>query len=75
MIIYRIDVLQELKERGYNTTRLRKEKIIGETNIQYIREGKPVGIKALDTLCKLLECQPSYIYKYVDDTNETSKKM
>ena len=74
MIIYRIDVLQELKEHGYNTSKLRKEKILGQTNIQYIREKKPVGIKALDTLCKLLECQPSYIYKYVeDDTNENTQ--
>lgn len=72
LIQYRINVLEELKERGYNTNRLRKEKLIGETNIQYIREGKPVGVKVLDTLCRLLDCQPSYIYKYVED--EQSKK-
>lgn len=67
MIQYKINVLEELKERGYNTSVLRKQKLLGETNIQYIRDNKPVGIKALNTLCKLLECQPGNIIKYVDD--------
>ena len=37
-IVYKIDVLKELKEKGYNTTRLRKDKLLGEATIQKIRE-------------------------------------
>ena len=73
MLVYKIDVLESLKEAGYNTTRLRKEKLLNESAIQYIRDGKPVGAKALDSLCKLLDMQPGNIIKYVD--NETSEKM
>ena len=61
MLVYKIDVLAELKEAGYNTTRLRKEKLLGENSIQYIREGKPISAKALDKLCMMLDCQPGNI--------------
>lgn len=73
VIVYKIDVLECLKEAGYNTTRLRKEKLLSESAIQYIREGKPVGIKALDSICRLLDMQPANIIKYVDD--DTLNKM
>ena len=33
-IVYKIDVLSALKEAGYNTTRIRKEKIMGEAMLQ-----------------------------------------
>ena len=69
MLIYKIDVLEELKNNGYNTTRLRKEKLLGENSIQYIREGKMVGAKALDNICKLLDMQPGNIIKYIEDWN------
>lgn len=64
MLTYKIDVLKSLKDAGYNTTRLRKEKLLGENAIQYIRIGKPVGAKALDKICELLGCQPGDILEY-----------
>jgi DNA-binding Xre family transcriptional regulator len=67
MLTYKIDVLESLKESGYNTTRLRKEKLLGENSIQYLRDGKMVGSKALDAICKMLDMQPGNIIKYVDD--------
>ena len=69
MLTYKIDVLETLKEAGYNTTRLRKEKLLNESAIQYIREGKPVGAKALDNICMLLDMQPGIILKYVENEN------
>lgn len=68
MIIYKIDVLESLKEAGYNTTRLRKENLLNESAIQYLREGKPVGAKALDKICKLLDMQPGNILKYIEES-------
>ena len=67
MLVYKIDVLEELKNNGYNTNRLRKEKLLGENSIQYIREGKMVGTKALDNICKLLDMQPGNIIKYTEE--------
>lgn len=67
MLVYKIDVLDALKEAGYNTSRLRKEKLLGENSIQYIRENKMIGAKALNAVCKLLDMQPGNIIKYVED--------
>lgn len=67
MLKYKIDVLQELKNSGYNTNRLRKEKLINESAIQYIRDGKIVGTKALDKLCELLQKQPGEIIEYTSN--------
>lgn len=67
MFIYKIDVLETLKESGYNTTRLRKEKLLGENAIQSLRRGEMVGIMALEKICALLDMQPGNIIKYVED--------
>lgn len=69
MLTYKIDVLETLKEAGYNTTKLRKEKLLNESAIQYLREGKPVGAKALNNICMLLDMQPGNILKYVENEN------
>lgn len=66
MLTYKIDVLETLKESGYNTTRLRKEKLLGENAIQSLRRGEMVGIIALEKICSLLDMQPGNIIKYVE---------
>ena len=69
MIAYKIDVLETLNDAGYNTTILRKEKLLNESAIQYLRDGKPVGAKALNNICMLLDMQPGNIIKYVEEEN------
>ena len=51
---YKIDVLDALKERGYSSYRLRKEKIFGERVIQQLRDGYPVSWETVFRLCVLL---------------------
>ena len=76
MFVYKFDVLENLKECVYNTTRLRKEKLLGENAIQSLRRGEMVGIIALEKICKLLDMQPGNIIKYVeDDYNEKTLKI
>lgn len=70
MLTYKIDVLETLKESGYNTTRLRKEQIIGESSIQLLRKGEMVGIKTIEKICDMLDMQPGNIIKYVEDTEK-----
>lgn len=65
MFVYKFDVLETLKENGYNTTKLRKDKLLGENAIQSLRRGEMVGIIALEKICKLLDMQPGNIIKYV----------
>ena len=67
MFVYKFDVLETLKESGYNTTRLRKEKLLGENAIQSLRKGEMVGIIALEKICSLLDMQPGNIIKYVEN--------
>lgn len=65
MFVYKFDVLENLKENGYSTARLRKEKLLGENAIQSLRHSEMVGMKALEKICKLLDMQPGNIIKYV----------
>lgn len=67
MFIYKFDVLEALKESGYNTTKLRREKLLGENAIQSLRCGEMVGIIALEKICALLDMQPGNIIKYVEN--------
>jgi putative transcriptional regulator len=67
-IKYKIDVLAALKEKGYNTTRLRREKLLSEGAIQSLRSNAPVSFANLSKLCKLLNCQPGDIMEYKEST-------
>ena len=66
MLKYKMDVLPALKEAGYSSARLRKEKIMGENAIQSLRERKPISWANIDKLCELLQCQPGDILEYYD---------
>ncbi|MBR1373741.1 helix-turn-helix transcriptional regulator [bacterium] len=58
---YKIDVLDELKNRGYNTTVLRKRKILAEGVIQSLRHQKPISWANIEKICLYLNCQPGDI--------------
>ena len=64
---YKVDVIAVLKEAGYNTNRIRKEKIMGEAMLQKIRSGQMVSWAVLETLCDLLDCQPGDLIEFVRD--------
>ena len=61
---YKINVLDALKEKGYTSYILRKEKLLSESTIQKLREGEGVAWDNLDTLCRLLECDISDLLEY-----------
>lgn len=66
-IEYTFDILAKLKEAGYSTYKLRKDKILGEATIQKLRKGELVSWENISTICELLDCQPGDIIKYVPD--------
>lgn len=70
-IQYKIDVLAELKKKGYSTARIREEKLIGQSYLQQLRHGDLVSWKTIDTLCRLLECQPGDLVEYIEETQES----
>ena len=67
-IRYKVDILAELKKKGYSSTRIREEKLIGQSYLQQLRRGELVSWKTLDMICSLLECQPGDLMEYVEDT-------
>lgn len=69
-IKYKIDVLQRLKDAGYNTNRIRKEKLIGQATLQQLRNGELVSWATINKICELLDCQPGDIMEYVPDEKE-----
>ena len=69
MFAFKVDIINLLKENGYNTGRIRREKLIGEKTMQDMKKGIVPGIKTLDTLCKILEMQPGNLIKYIDEEN------
>lgn len=66
-IRYKIDVMEALKKAGYSSTKLRKEKLMGESYMQQLRRGEIVSWKTIETICRLLNCQPGDIVEYVPD--------
>lgn len=66
-IVYKIDVLKALKEAGYSTARLRKDKIMGEATIQKIRENQIASWATIDTICSLLNCDVGDVVGHVKE--------
>lgn len=56
-----------IKKKGYTSNRIRDEKLMGQSYLQQLRHGELVSWKAIDVICKLLECQPGDLLEYVKD--------
>ena len=67
-IQYKIDVVAALKEAGYAPTRIKKEKLLGESYMTQLRRGELVSWAAMNTICRLLQCQPGDILEYQEET-------
>lgn len=67
MLIYKIDIITALKNKGYNTTKILKENILPQSTMQKFRTGEMISPKSLDTICKLLKMQPGDIIEYIDN--------
>ena len=64
---YKIDVLAALKEKGITTYQIRKDRLLSESTVQKLRAGIGVSWENLETLCRLLDCQPYDLIEYVKD--------
>ena len=72
MLKYKIDVLSTLKQNGYSSYKIRKDKLIGEAQLTKIRNGEIASKETLNTICKLLNCQPGDLLEYIpDDLTDT----
>ena len=69
-MIYKLNVLSALKEKGYTPTRIRQEKIMSESTLQKFRNNEMVSIDNISRLCEILSCQPADIIEYVPESTK-----
>ena len=74
MIRYKIDVIQALADAGYSPSRIRKEKLFGESYMTQFRRGELVSWKAIDTACELLKMQPGELLEHISDSEKIDEK-
>jgi len=67
-IVYKIDIMELLREKGYTTYTLRNAKILSQSTIKCLRNKEPISFDTLAKICEILNLQPSDIIEYVPDT-------
>ena len=66
MLRYKINILLEMKNAGYNTTRIRHEKILAESTLQRLRSGNTsINLDNLGVVCGILHCQPGDLVEWI----------
>ena len=75
MLEYKIDVINELRKAGINTTKAKKTGIFGQATMKKFKENDTsISLDNLNRLCCILEMQPRDIIKYVE-TDEDREKI
>lgn len=75
---YKMNILDALKEKGWNTGRLRAENSearargekasgLSEDTIQRLRKGNPISWANIENICRKLDCQPGDFLEYRED--------
>lgn len=55
-----------LKEKGYTTYKIRKDKLIGQSTLTALKNGTGgLDAKTLNRLCDVLDCQPGDLMAFV----------
>ena len=70
-LMYKCDVLQLLKQGGFNTNKLRQNRLLSEGVIQSLREQKPISWSNIEKICSMLNCQPGDLIEYVSDDTDS----
>lgn len=70
MIKYKFDILDALKTAGYNTTKLRRDKLLGEGTLSKLRADGYISLDSINTVCSLLQCQPGDLIAYIPDEQQ-----
>jgi putative transcriptional regulator len=63
-------LLVMMENKGLSSYKIRQDKIISESTLQNIRQGKRITTDSIAALCGALECQPGDILEYVPDMSQ-----
>ncbi len=73
MFRYKVDIISRLKEAGYSTYRLQKEKLLATTTLVKLRNGNTtITLESLNAICDMLECQPGDLLEWYPADSENS---
>ena len=67
IVQYKVNIMDKLKAAGYSSTKLRREKLLGESYMSQLRRGDMVSWASLDTICTLLNCQPGDLIEHIQE--------
>ena len=73
MISYKLDVVQALKDHGYNQTRIQRDKLLPGQTIQNLKQGKSITLDTLNKICCMLRLQPGDIIEWSPTDKEKIK--
>lgn len=67
---YKIDVVKALADVGYYPRKIRTERLLSESTLTKLRAGVGVSWDNIETICRLLQCQPGDLIEYVPDARD-----
>lgn len=73
MIRYKIDIMKELNEKGYNYTRIKKEKLLSAQTLENIKRGKSITLDTLNKLCLMTKLRVEDIIEMTATDEEREK--
>ena len=62
--VYKIDVIEALRNAGYTSYKIRKDGTINQAALQKLREGKMIAWDQLDKICTALHLQPGDLIQH-----------
>lgn len=69
MIAYK-NIVSKLKDAGYSSYVIRQQNLIPQKTLTALRNNDPINTTTLNTLCRLLKCQPGELLEYIEDSPE-----
>nr|DAP95534.1 MAG TPA: structural protein [Caudoviricetes sp.] len=73
MIRYKIDIMKELNEKGYNYTRIKKEKLLSAQTLENVKQGKSITLDTLNKICLMTKLKVEDIIEVIATDEEKEK--
>jgi hypothetical protein len=73
MIRYKIDIMKELNNKGYNYMRIKKEKLLSSQTLENVKLGKSITLDTLNKICLMTNLQPKDVIEVIATDEEKAK--
>lgn len=73
MYKYKIDVVGALAEKGYNSYKIKKDKLMSQGTLIKLKNNENVTLETLNTVCCMLRCNIGDVIEIVPSDEEKIK--